>query len=150
MTTYSMNALAGLVARQIAYGAYLGPDATNLIGAELQALDIEPTTADIEAADRALCAKQVDGTRPPRIPEIIRAIRSQTIQSTAVNVPAELAGLLTQFPETRHQAIKREYFSTVKAGWTKKEAINEIRANHSQRNLDPIPSEYSYQTHLGQ
>jgi hypothetical protein len=130
MTSFSSQTLAALVSKQIAYGAYFGPDAANLIGAELQAQGIDATDSDLEAADRALCARQVDGARPPRIPDVIRAIRAQTVRTASQNAPPELASYLALFPETKHQALKREYFSTVKAGWTRKQAIEEIKRNH--------------------
>lgn len=150
MTSFSSQTLAALVSKQIAYGAYFGPDAANLIGAELQAQGIDATDSDLEAADRALCARQVDGARPPRIPEIIRAIRAQTIQAAMRTLPPDLAGLLARLPEARHDAIKREYFSTVKAGVSAAEAVDEITHNHKHELAEPRYVAYQYQTQINQ
>ena len=147
---YTSDALAALVAKQTAYGAFLGPDAVTLIGAELQAQDINPTNTELEAADRALCARQVDGARPPGIADIIRAIRAQTIQAAMRTLPPELAGLLARLPEARHEAIKREYFSTVKAGVSAPEAVDEITHNHKHELAEPRYVAYQYQTQINQ
>lgn len=147
---YTTDALAALVAKQTAYGAFLGPDAVTLIGAELQAQQINPTNSELESADRALCARQVDGARPPRIPEIIRAIRAQTIQAAMRTLPPDLAGLLARLPEARHDAIKREYFSTVKAGVSAAEAVDEITHNHRRELENPQYAGYQYQTQINQ
>lgn len=147
---YTTDALAALVAKQTAYGAFLGPDAVTLIGAELQAQQINPTNSELEAADKALCARQVDGARPPRIPDIIRAIRAQTIQATMRTLPPELAGLLARLPESRHDAIRREYFSTVKAGVLASEAVDEITHNHKHELAEPRYVAYQYQTRINQ
>jgi hypothetical protein len=147
---YTSDALAALVAKQTAYGAFLGPDAVTLIGAELQAQDINPTNTELEAADRALCARQVDGAHPPRIPDIIRAIRAQTIQAAMRTLPPDLAGLLARLPESRHEAIKREYFSTVKAGVPAGEAVDEITHNHRRVLENPQYAGYQYQPQINQ
>lgn len=148
--SYTADALAALVAKQIAYGAFLGPDAVALIGAELQAQNINPTNSELEAADRALCARQVDGAAPPRVPDIIRAIRAQTVQAAMRSLPPELAGLLARLPEARHEAIKREYFSTVKAGIPAGEAVDEITYNHRRELENPQYSGYQYQPQINQ
>lgn len=147
---YTDDALAALVAKQTAYGAFLGPDAVTLIGAELQAQQINPTNTELEAADRALCSRQVDGAAPPRIPDIIRAIRAQTIQAAMRTLPPELAGLLARLPESRHEAIKREYFSTVKAGIPAPEAVEEITHNHKHELETPRYVAYQYQPQINQ
>lgn len=147
---YTTDALAALVAKQTAYGAFLGPDAVTLIGAELQARQINPTNSELEAADRALCSRQIDGARPPGIADIIRAIRAQTIQAAMRTLPPELAGLLARLPESRHEAIKREYFSTVKAGIPAPEAVEEITHNHKQELAEPHYVAYQYQTQINQ
>ncbi|WP_297572259.1 hypothetical protein [uncultured Actinomyces sp.] len=147
---YTSDALAALVAKQTAYGAFLGPDAVTLIGAELQAQQINPTNNELEAADRALCSRQVDGAAPPRIPDIIRAIRAQTIQAAMKTLPPALAGLLARLPEARHEAIKREYFSTVKAGVSAPEAVDEITHNHKRELENPQYAGYQYQPQINQ
>ncbi len=147
---YTTDALAALVGKQIAYGAFLGPDAVTLIGAELQAQQINPTNSELEAADRALCSRQIDGAAPPRIPDIIRAIRAQTIQAAMRTLPPELAGLLARLPESRHEAIKREYFSTVKAGVSAAEAVDEITHNHRRVLENPQYAGYQYQPQINQ
>lgn len=147
---YTDDALAALVGKQIAYGAFLGPDAVPLIGSELMKLGINPTNSELEAADLALCARQVDGAAPPRIPDIIRAIRAQTIQAAMRTLPPELAGLLARLPESRHEAIKREYFSTVKAGIPAGEAVDEITHNHKHELENPQYSGYQYQPQINQ
>lgn len=147
---YTADALAALVAKQTAYGAFLGPDAVTLIGAELQAQNINPTNTELEAASRALCSRQVDGAAPPRIPDIIRAIRAQTIQAAMRTLPPELAGLLARLPESRHEAIKREYFSTVKAGISAGEAVDKITHNHRRELENPQYSGYQYQPQINQ
>lgn len=147
---YTADALAALVAKQTAYGAFLGPDAVTLIGAELQAQNISPTNTELEAASRALCSRQVDGAAPPRIPDIIRAIRAQTIQAAMRTLPPDLAGLLARLPESRHEAIKREYFSTVKAGIPAPEAVEEITYNHRRELENPQYAGYQYQPQINQ
>ncbi len=147
---YTDDALAALVGKQIAYGAFLGPDAVTLIGAELQAQQINPTNSELEDADRALCARQIDGARPPGIPDIIRAIRAQTIQAAMRSLPPELAGILARLPEARHEAIKREYFSTVKAGISAPEAVDEITHNHRRELENPQYAGYQYQPQINQ
>ena len=147
---YTADALAGLVGKQTAYGAFLGPDAVTLIGSELMKLGINPTNSELEAASRALCSRQVDGAAPPRIPDIIRAIRAQTIQAAMRTLPPELAGLLARLPESRHEAIKREYFSTVKAGMPAGEAVDEITYNHRRELENPQYAGYQYQPQINQ
>lgn len=147
---YTDDALAALVGKQIAYGAFLGPDAVTLIGAELQAQQINPTNSELEDADRALCSRQIDGARPPGIADIIRAIRAQTIQAAMRTLPPDLAGLLARLPEARHEAIKREYFSTVKTGMPAGEAVDEITHNHKHELAEPHYVAYQYQTQINQ
>lgn len=147
---YTTDALAALVGKQTAYGAFLGPDAVTLIDSGLRELKINPTNSELEDADRALCSRQVDGAAPPRIPDIIRAIRAQTIQAAMRTLPPELAGLLARLPEARHEAIKREYFSTVKAGVSAPEAIDEITHNHKHELAEPRYVAYQYQTQINQ
>ena len=147
---YTADALAALVAKQTAYGAFLGPDAVTLIGAELMAQQINPTNTELEAASRALCSRQVDGAAPPRVPDIIRAIRAQTIQAAMRSLPPDLAGILARLHEARHEAIKREYFSTVKAGIPAGEAVDEITYNHRRELENPQYAGYQYQPQINQ